>query len=1347
MFKINLKKPCAILFALGLTFGLLPGFASKAALAAIVPAGVGDANDGVDFSTSTGLLAPFSNIYFGQTVMSKEHTNDYSKIFIGPILWNVMGEEPAKFDTSGNPLSGDNPNQIVLLSNYILSTMPFSYGATQSWVISDIRFRLNTGFMSGNDFIPGEKSAITKTINLQTKDFITSESTYTDDYFYLLSTAGSFSSDILWSSNIPSDKKLDSLYVPSTFISHTGFSYFLRTPIPSSSFSIVAIDKDGIPYNESADHASGIRPLFKLDPRSIVFASAIDSQHEDGMGTIKSNEFYDYNHYFGGKNYKLTVLGGGDTNPYQLTNLKNPITNASVTSSTVISVKQGGSFLLSGARSSSAAGGLNNKYTINYKLVDSNRKIAAYGIASTNASIKDNDIAISIPSVKIDGSAFAPDERLTAYVWLQKNNDLNSNEASQPLYFTVNVDNSSYTAPALSSVAPSSTNTTDVTATSSETGAVYLVPAATNPSVAEFENTVGTTGRKAIVSTAGDSVTVPVFGLADGDYKLYAVDETGNISTAVSITIDNVAPTLSAVTPTLTNTVDISAKSSETGNLYLVPAATTVSVSSFESTIGTTGKKTEVQTAGVSVTVPIAGLMDGDYKLYAVDEAGNISTATAISIDQTPPTVILSSMSGNRVNSDFQIAIIFSEPVYGFDVSDLVVSNGSASTLTSTDSTTYTALVTPTTDGQAVTIGIAADSVTDAAGNGNLASNTLNVAYDTTKPAVSFGGFIANQTLVVPPSAITVTVSDALYGVADSNPITAANVHSLIHMEKDNVGFSDYATSYDGTTRTFTLTFNDALGNGTYKVKVVGSVAKNVYGNTLDAVSADFIVAAPVVSGITASPASVTNTGGSVTAAIAGSNFTGQTLKVYMDGAEAATATVNNGTSATAAVAIPPNTTSGDITHILTVQLNGAAIPGLSATVTASGRPPAAPASVPANNKPVIDLNGISVDPNVIDTSKPSVTLEAKPNKDGIVYVSIPATVLTGFEGKNATFLIEIKSPYGSYRLPVNLATLIPGLKELLAAHRLNAEDINFKITLTDKSGDKDIQAAFAHGLPNGKIMGAIVDFHLDMISSKTGQTIGSANTFGKALTRMIPMPKSVTVMPSQWGAFRYNEMTKKFEFVAAKKIQIDGVWYAMIDSYSNSVYVVSGNPASFLDVQKHWSQSNVDLAAAKGLVEGVGGGLYDPEKPVTRAEFAAILVRALGRGTASGSTALYNDVKSGAWYFDEVLKAKELGLLGFANGESFKPDQPLNREEMASMLAAAIKLEKPPISGESANLSGYKDIESVDAAYLEDIRLMIGLKIMTGTDADTFSPKSVTTRAQAAVVFIRTLQALGMID
>ena len=405
-----------------------------------------------------------------------------------------------------------------------------------------------------------------------------------------------------------------------------------------------------------------------------------------------------------------------------------------------------------------------------------------------------------------------------------------------------------------------------------------------------------------------------------------------------------------------------------------------------------------------------------------------------------------------------------------------------------------------------------------------------------------------------------------------------------------------------------------------------------------------------------------------------------------------------------------------------------------------------ASSSTPTATKPSIDVNGVALDPDSIDLTKPSLLLDVTP-KDGKAFVSIPASLLLDFAGKKESFFFEIKAPYGSYQLPVNLGSFIPGLQGLLASSNLKAEDISFKITLTDKSSDKDIQQAFTDKLPSGSVMGAIVDFHLEVVNIKTGRSIGTVDQFNKALTRVIPMPKNRSSMPDQWGAFRYNEATEAFEFVPARAVQIDGVWYVMIHSYTNSVYAVARHPVSFKDTLTHWGKPYVDLAAAKGLMEGVGGDRFAPDRSITRAEFTAMLIRALGYSGSTGASSLYDDVRTGSWYNDIVATARELGLLDFIGGTNFKPDQALTREEMASMLAAVIAREHASLAKQQANLDHYKDAGDIDAAYLEDVRIVVQLNLMTGTSAHTFSPEGQSTRAQAAAVLVRTLRALEMID
>jgi sugar lactone lactonase YvrE len=807
--------------------------------------------------------------------------------------------------------------------------------------------------------------------------------------------------------------------------------------------------------------------------------------------------------------------------------------------------------------------------------------------------------------------------------------------------------------------------------------------------------------------------------------------------------------------------------------------------------------------------------------IRAADAAGNITetVSNVYELDNTAPSASVSSSAGGTVNTAFPVTVVFSEAVSGFASSGILVNNGIISDFAAVNATTYTAAVIPVASGLEVTVYVAADTAADMAGNGNTASNTVGFLYDITKPVVAFGGFTADQTFTVPPSAVSVTVSEAVYWITGGIELDSSNALPLVSMEKDGVIFSGYEPSYDPHTRTFTVSFNHLLEDGNYAVQVADSLVKNARHNTLDGASAGFAIdtTAPVISVTMTVPAGSyeedrwTNSAVTVNASVysadgissntvsldgggfgpytspiilqtegthtlifkaadsAGNEATeSRTVLIdmtapvltltgpasislpigssYTDQGAVATDNVGIDGAVITAGSVNPNVPGTYILRYNAFDLAGNAAVEVIRTVAIVVRESSPFYAAPPVIKPVIDKNGIALDPSQIDTTKPSFSIEIQP-KDGAAYVRIPASILSGLEDSNSSFIIEIVTPYGSYRVPVNLASLIPGLEELLAKNNLNSGDISFKITLTDESGSKDIQAAFAGGLPDGTAIGAIVDFSIEIVNNKAGQTIGTADKFTEALARVIPMPQSMTAMPEQWGAFRYNEAADKFEFAAATKLQIGGIWYVSISSYTNSVYVVAANAVSFADVQNHWGQSYVGLAAAKGLVEGVGGGTYAPDNTVTRAEFAAMLVRAIGRGTSTGNADPYADVQSGAWYHSVTAIAKQLGLLNYVQGNRFSPDQPLTREEMASMLAAAITLEKLPVTMEFVSLNRYRDAEGISAAYLENVRLMVKLDIMTGISEDTFGPKETTTRAQAAVVLIRTLQTLRMID
>ena len=112
-----------------------------------------------------------------------------------------------------------------------------------------------------------------------------------------------------------------------------------------------------------------------------------------------------------------------------------------------------------------------------------------------------------------------------------------------------------------------------------------------------------------------------------------------------------------------------------------------------------------------------------------------------------------------------------------------------------------------------------------------------------------------------------------------------------------------------------------------------------------------------------------------------------------------------------------------------------------------------------------------------------------------------------------------------------------------------------------------------------------------------------------------------------------------------------------------------------FLDMDGHWAEEAVRQAAANGLATGYPDGTFRPDQPITRAEFTVMLVRALGLEGTGAPLAFTDGDRIGSWAAQAIGLAVEAGLVqGYGDG-SFRPDAPITRAEMAVMIARALKL------------------------------------------------------------------------
>ena len=116
---------------------------------------------------------------------------------------------------------------------------------------------------------------------------------------------------------------------------------------------------------------------------------------------------------------------------------------------------------------------------------------------------------------------------------------------------------------------------------------------------------------------------------------------------------------------------------------------------------------------------------------------------------------------------------------------------------------------------------------------------------------------------------------------------------------------------------------------------------------------------------------------------------------------------------------------------------------------------------------------------------------------------------------------------------------------------------------------------------------------------------------------------------------------------------------------------------ASFADVSGHANQTAIEALIARNIINGMGDGSFAPDATMTRAQFAAIVVKALGLSAVQGGTAAadFSDVPAGKWYHDCVAIASSYGLITGRGNGLFDPESSISRQEAAVMVTRAAKL------------------------------------------------------------------------
>lgn len=159
-------------------------------------------------------------------------------------------------------------------------------------------------------------------------------------------------------------------------------------------------------------------------------------------------------------------------------------------------------------------------------------------------------------------------------------------------------------------------------------------------------------------------------------------------------------------------------------------------------------------------------------------------------------------------------------------------------------------------------------------------------------------------------------------------------------------------------------------------------------------------------------------------------------------------------------------------------------------------------------------------------------------------------------------------------------------------------------------------------------------------------------------------------------------------------------------------------------DIQGHWAQAQLQEWLNKGYLGGYPDGTVKPNKAITRAEYVALVNRLFGfTETASIS---FTDLKSSNWSYIEVSKAVKAGYIGGYENHTFRPNNPLTRQEAAVITAKLLQL--------NTNMTTlkFKDSSQFAGWSRGAIAAAADKKIINGYPDGTFGPKKALTRAEA---------------
>ena len=361
-------------------------------------------------------------------------------------------------------------------------------------------------------------------------------------------------------------------------------------------------------------------------------------------------------------------------------------------------------------------------------------------------------------------------------------------------------------------------------------------------------------------------------------------------------------------------------------------------------------------------------------------------------------------------------------------------------------------------------------------------------------------------------------------------------------------------------------------------------------------------------------------------------------------------------------------------------------------------------------------------------------------NNSDIVIGQLNGQTVKNMQDKDAT--LEIKTENVTYTIPA-AAINIGSISERIGS-QVQLKDIKVNISISNSSKETITKVENSAKSNNFQLIVNPIDFE---ITCTNGSKTLEVSRFNHYVERTVLLPKGVEQNQITTGVVLNKDGT--FTHVPTIVKCVDERYYAKINSLTNSTYTVIWNPVTFKDVEKHWAKDYVNDVGSRLIDDGVGNGNFAPNRAITRAEFASMVVKALGlKGTNSPEK--FGDVHKEDSYYDYIYTAYEYGILtGYSNG-NFGPQDLITREQAMTMLAKAMEIVDLNVTVSDADVSNqlklFKDSDSISLYARQAATICVKNGIFAGDNKGKLTPKDNLNRAESATIIIKLLKKAELI-